>query len=33
VVDYHGPAATQRLLEAEYDTVNKAAQKLGIGKK
>jgi tripartite-type tricarboxylate transporter receptor subunit TctC len=33
VVDYHGPAATQRLLEAEYDTVSKAAQKLGIGKK
>ena len=33
VVDYHGPAATQRMLVKEYDLVNSAARKLGLGKK
>jgi tripartite-type tricarboxylate transporter receptor subunit TctC len=33
VVDYHGPAATQRMLENEYGVVRAAAQKLELGKK
>ena len=32
VVDYHGPAATQRMLEKEHDLVRNAAQKLGLVK-
>ena len=33
VVDYHGPAATAKLVETEYEAVKKVATRLGIGKK
>jgi tripartite-type tricarboxylate transporter receptor subunit TctC len=33
VVDHHGPAATQRMLEKESAVVRTTAQKLGLGKK
>ena len=33
VVDYHGPAATHRMLEKESEVVRITAQKLGLGKK
>ena len=33
VVDHHGPAATAKLPETEYEAVKKVATRLGIGKK
>jgi len=33
VVDYHGPQATQKMLESEAELVKKVAQKLNMGKK
>ena len=32
-VDYHGPEATQKMLESERELVEKVAQKLNLGKK
>jgi len=32
-VDFHGPAATQRMVEKESEVVRNAAQKMGLGKK
>lgn len=32
-VDHHGPEATRKMLESEYEIVKKVVQKVGIGKK